>query len=63
MSKLAHSNQETMDRIEDARLEAELRGEPDEPPSKCNGMCGGKLTSQHWNEEGFCNFCGEDGNA
>lgn len=32
MSKLAHSNQESMDEIERKALEAEERGERDEPP-------------------------------
>lgn len=37
--------------------------QPDEPPSKCSGLCKGKQPSAHWNENGFCNYCGEDGNA
>jgi hypothetical protein len=89
MSKLAHSNQETMDQIERQAREAEDRGElrdmrmpgaayqpasglgdlaeQDDPPSKCTGECcrNGKMMppAAHWNENGFCNFCGEDGNA
>lgn len=41
MSKLAHSNQETMDQIEAQALENEAKGKPQDPP-ECNAPSEGE---------------------
>lgn len=37
----------------------------DGPPSRCTGACGtiARLGKRQWDDEGFCTYCGEDGNA
>lgn len=39
----------------------DLQPVPDGPPSKCDGQC--RASGKNWDENGFCRFCGEDGNA